>query len=227
LLGGSFARNLHTETSDIDFYIVPKTLSQFKHVFKYKHTIKIIKHKYLGQSTPPPHIPITIHITFPFFLQKYFYHVSGIDIHNKWMHSNITKRALRYNTIKQIIRNELHPTLHQNKSLQKKLHKQKTFLSNINTIHISKDLFFFDKIKNNHHSIQYHYKKQRFLPKPLLLILFFTFEAIRKKHYKKAYNIFFQKDIKQALHILSSPNQQKKEQQYTYARSYFFWWPIF
>jgi|GEM_PF-3269821 len=222
LLGGSYARNLHTEHSDYDFLLVPKKMNGIFQVRKLKNEIICIKQKY----TKEIHVPINIHPCFPPYIQKYLFHISGKDISGNWYSSSITYSAFAYNNYKMYIKYSLLQKVSPSEHIQKKTEKcAYLFYTTNKKIFIPHaDIFYpkdFSLPLPHLDELSQKFTKEK---KPILLLFFFSCLALRKRMFKKAFEIFFLQDIKKAEQVLRNNDKDKIAKLSIDAEKYFFWW---
>ncbi|MFH0857669.1 MAG: nucleotidyltransferase domain-containing protein [Candidatus Magasanikbacteria bacterium] len=222
LLGGSYARNLHTENSDIDFFLVPNKTRSIINIIKFKTQIIGIKEKYYKEMS----LPIHIHPCFPPYIQKYLSHISGKESMGNWYSSPITYSAFAYNTYKLYLKYSLLQKVSPSEHIQKKMEKCAQLFSTTKKESFTphQDIFYpKDSLYTLPHldELSQKFTKEK---KPILLLFFFSFLALRKKMFKKAFEILFLQDIKKAEHALRNNDKETIANLSTDAEKYFFWW---
>jgi len=222
LLGGSYARGNFDEHSDIDFFIIPKKIKDLKKIFAKKNTIKHLKHQFISPSSPPPNKRLHIHVSLTLWCQKYLYHVCGTDTKGDWHSSKISKRSLKYNLTKQILRAEFLYEIKKEKRYKEKANLYKNLLKNYKKLDYNHD--FYKQAQELSKTNQSSLKLPRY---PFAIpTLFFTFLALHKKKWKQAFDFFFLRDISKAKKLLKTKNQEEIKKFLPDLEKNFFWWIV-
>jgi len=221
LLGGSYARYNFDEYSDIDFYIIPKKNSDIKKIFEKKDKIKQLKHQFLSPISPPPHKGLHIHVCLALWCQKFLYHVCGKDTEGKWIRSKISKRSLKYNLTKQILRAELLYLDTKKERYKQKACFYRKLLENKKKLDYSKD-FYLEALEKD---LEQSSKRLPIFPLAFPAI-FFAALAFKKKKWKQGIRFLLLLDMRKAKKLLKTKNSEKISKFNAALEKNFFWWPV-